>query len=52
MENKMSHHGKFQKESQDARRHDKHSAAHPDEKLSKVEAKAKHLREKKARHVK
>ncbi len=48
----MSHHEKFQKESQDARRHDKHNAAHPDEKLSKAEARSKLLREKKTRHEK
>ena len=31
----MTHHKNFKNESQDARRHDKHNAAHPDEKNNK-----------------
>jgi len=32
---KMTRNKKFKNESQDARRHDKHDAAHPDEKRNK-----------------
>ncbi len=35
----MSHHKKFKNESQDARRHDKHNATHPEEKLGNHEDK-------------
>lgn len=36
----MSDHKKFKNESQDARRHDKHNATHPDEKFDNPRARS------------
>ena len=40
----MGDHNKYKHESQDARRHDKHLATHPEEKVSKAHHKSKQKR--------
>jgi len=43
----MAHNEKYRNESQDARRHDKQISTHPHDKISRAEARAKRLRDKK-----